>query len=380
MLRSIGVSLLALCMVACASEPTSSDPVKLTDFDASKRFKKQWSVSVGDGQGNSYNRLAPALDNGDIFVASAGGDLVVVDKLSGDKRWKKSYDLRISGGVGVDSERIFLGTADGEVVAIDRASSEILWRQKVSGEVLAAPQSNGDVVVAQTYNGEVYAYNTTDGEQKWRYTAQVPRLTLRGTSTPRIVGNVVLVGFANGSLQAFDLESGNLLWQQRIAIPQGSTEIERLVDVEGRILLLDDNQTVVATAYQGQVIAIDVQSGRPRWVKEASSYVGATSALGSVYVVTSEGGVSAFDESGQGVSWTQTLLARRELTEPVAFRGGIAVGDYDGYLHLFAQLDGKLLARTRVDRDGLRASMISDGKLLYVFGNSGKLRAYKLQD
>jgi outer membrane protein assembly factor BamB len=73
-------------------------------------------------------------------------------------------------------------------------------------------------------------------------------------------------------------------------------------------------------------------------------------------------------------------LARRELTEPVAFSGAIGVGDFEGYLHMLAQIDGHLMARTRVDRDGLRAPMIADGELLYVYGNSGKLVAYKLQD
>ena len=56
------------------------------------------------------------------------------------------------------------------------------------------------------------------------------------------------------------------------------------------------------------------------------------------------------------------------------------MGDFEGYLHLIGQLDGQLQGRTRHDSDGLRAPMLVDGKLLYVYGNSGKLAAYKVQD
>jgi outer membrane protein assembly factor BamB len=214
----------------------------------------------------------------------------------------------------------------------------------------------------------------------WSYSSQGPRLTLRGTSTPKVVGDIAMVGFANGRVLAFDIDNGSELWEQRISAPQGSTEIERLVDVDGRLLVMDDRNTVVATGYQGQVMAIDIRSGRPLWVKDMSSYVGAAENLGKVFVVTSDGSVNAIDDNGQGALWTQTVLARRELTEPVVFDGAIGVGDYEGYLHMLAREDGRLIARTRADRDGLRAPMLSDGNLLYVYGNSGELLAYKLQD
>ena len=97
-------------------------------------------------------------------------------------------------------------------------------------------------------------------------------------------------------------------------------------------------------------------------------------------MVDAEGGVSAIAEGGQSIVWTQTVLARRRLTEPAALSGVVAVGDFDGYLHLLGQLDGQLIGRTRVDSDGLRAPMAVDGKLLYVYGNSGKLVAYKVTD
>jgi outer membrane protein assembly factor BamB len=379
-ISAVSILLASAMMVACASDPTSREPAKLTDFKAEKKLKEVWSYSLGDGQAEAYHRITPAIDGDEIFIASSNGKVAALKKASGKEIWKKSYDLRISGGVGVSGTLLFVGTSDGEVVAIDRISGDIVWRAPMSSEVLSAPQSNGSVGVVQTYSGDVQGFNFEDGKLLWSYSSQVPRLTLRGTSTPKVVGDIAMVGFANGRVLAFDIDNGSELWEQRISAPQGSTEIERLVDVDGRLLVMDDRNTVVATGYQGQVMAIDIRSGRPLWVKDMSSYVGAAENLGKVFVVTSDGSVNAIDDNGQGALWTQTVLARRELTEPVVFDGAIGVGDYEGYLHMLAREDGRLIARTRADRDGLRAPMLSDGNLLYVYGNSGELLAYKLQD
>ncbi len=378
--RPLAVVLFSAVLAACSSTPKSSDPAPLTDFTEIKQLKKVWSYSLGDGQGEAYYRIAPAIDGDEIFIASVDGGVAALNKKTGKKLWKKAHKLTISGGVGVASTQLYVGTADGQVAVLDRLSGDVQWTAEVGGEVLGAPAGNGSVVVVQTYSGLVHGFNAQSGERLWTYTAQVPRLTMRGTSSPRIVRGVALVGLANGRIVALDADTGSVRWEQRVSVAQGSTEIERLVDVDGRLLLIENDQVVVVNGYQGKVIAIDIASGRPLWAKDNSSYVGAAEALGNVYVVDASGGVSAIAEGGRSIAWTQTVLARRILTEPAALSGVVAVGDFDGYLHLLGQLDGQLVGRKRVDSDGLRAPMAVDSKLLYVYGNSGKLVAYKIQD
>ncbi len=378
--RPLAVVLFSAVLAACSSTPKSSDPAPLTDFTEIKQLKKVWSYSLGDGQGEAYYRIAPAIDGDEIFIASVDGGVAALNKKTGKKLWKKAHKLTISGGVGVASTQLYVGTADGQVAVLDRLSGDVQWTAEVGGEVLGAPAGNGSVVVVQTYSGLVHGFNAQSGERLWTYTAQVPRLTMRGTSSPRIVRGVALVGLANGRIVALDADTGSVRWEQRVSVAQGSTEIERLVDVDGRLLLIENDQIVVVNGYQGKVIAIDIASGRPLWAKDNSSYVGAAEALGNVYVVDASGGVSAIAEGGRSIAWTQTVLARRILTEPAALSGVVAVGDFDGYLHLLGQLDGQLVGRKRVDSDGLRAPMAVDSKLLYVYGNSGKLVAYKIQD
>ncbi|MBD2858289.1 outer membrane protein assembly factor BamB [Spongiibacter sp. KMU-158] len=376
--RLLAAIFLGLSLAACSSTPSSSEPAKLVDFKEEKRLKKVWSRSIGDGQGKAYHRITPVIDGEEIFIAAHDGVVAAYTTAKGKKVWKRSHDLNISGGVGVGGAMVFVGTSDGEVVALDRLTGDIVWKTAVQGEVLSAPASNGSVVVAQTYSGQVHGFDIVDGKMLWTYNAQVPRLTLRGTSTPVIVRDTVLVGLANGRVAALDVDSGSVRWEQRVSVPQGSTEIERLVDVDGRLLLTEGDQIVVATAYQGKLLAVDIAGGRPLWAKDASSYVGATEALGNIYVVDDQGTISAVSDGGRTINWTQTQLARRELSEPLAQSGSIVVGDYEGYLHLIAQIDGHLEGRDRIDSSGMRAPMASDAERIYVYSNDGKLAAYRI--
>ena len=83
--------------------------------------------------------------------------------------------------------------------------------------------------------------------------SDVPVLTLRGTGTPLIIGDNAVAGFADGKLVAINLRSGNVAWEARIAIPQGTSEIERIVDIDGSMAL--QGSDLYVASYQGRLAA-----------------------------------------------------------------------------------------------------------------------------
>ena len=78
------------------------------------------------------------------------------------------------------------------------------------------------------------------------------------------------------------------------------------------------------------------------------------------------------------MSWLPDLL-NRAITAPTAVGNYIAVADYEGYVHLLSQIDGRIVGRIQADDDGVRANLLANNGRLYVFGNSGRLTAYQLQ-
>ncbi len=210
----------------------------------------------------------------------------------------------------------------------------------------------------------------------WTYDSNIPVLTVRGTSSPIVHNDMVYAGFANGRVLALNTQTGAVVWEVRVAIAQGRSEIERLVDIDGSMELAGNE--LYAASYQGNVAAIDVDNGGKLWQQKVSSYSGVSQGFGNVYVADEDGTLSAYLRNGEGVRWTQAALAYRELSRPTPVGSYVAVADFEGYVHVLSQVDGEFVGRVQVDDDGVRADMLSDGNVLYVFGNSGELIAYEI--
>lgn len=353
------------------------EPVELQKINEQVKLKSRWSRGVGDGQGDGFYKINPVLVDDSIFVASAEGKLASVDPETGRVRWKSNLDLALSGGVGYHRDSLFVGASEGLVMRLSADSGEEVWRTVVSGEVLSAPQGDGRYVVAQTYDGKLMGFDYETGEIRWTYTSDVPVLTLRGTGTPMILGDNAIAGFADGKVVAVNLRSGNVAWEARVAIPQGRSEIERIVDVDGTMAL--QGSELYAASYQGRLAAIDTRSGRRLWQRNVSSVSGVGVGFGNVYVADDDGTVSAFLRNGQGVRWQNIDLGFRELSRPTPVNSYVATVDFEGYLHLLSQVDGEIVGRTKVDSSGARADMIARGNRLFVYTNDGTLKAYDVE-
>ena len=355
-------------------DPTA--PVALPDITETVNIKTLWSVGVGDGQGDGFYRLQPAISGDVIYAASADGEVVAVDRKRGKTLWEVDLDMSLSGGVGVYKDILLLGSSEGVVLKLDASTGEQLWATVLTGEILSPPQANGKVVVAQTYNGKLQGLDFTTGKLLWTYSSKVPLLTIRGTSVPILENNRVYAGFANGRVLAFDAQTGSIAWEVRVAIPKGRSEIERIVDVDGTMELAGDE--LYAVSYQGSVVAVNIESGRKIWQQKASSFSGVSLGFGNVYAADEDGTLNAFMRNGDGVRWSQGALGYRQLSRPMPIGSYVAVGDFEGYLHILSQVDGDFVGRVRVDSDGVRADMLSEDGILYVFANDGELVAYEI--
>ena len=388
MLRSLMrvsvVAFLCLALAACSTvkgwfsvdDEEGREPAQLVKFEPAVRVKTLWSTGVGSGQGDAYHHLRPVLNGDSIYAAANDGTVVALDRFRGRKLWKRDFDLPFSGGVGYGAGMLLLGTGDGEVLVLNASDGMERWRVQLGGEIMAPPQTNGKVVVVQTYNGKIRGLSAQDGAELWVYDSNLPVLTLRGTSTPIIYEKFAIAAFGNGKVIAFDVDSGAVRWEARVAIAQGRSEIDRIVDVDGTMLRV--GTSLFAVSYQGRVAAIDIGSGRKLWQEDISSYAGIGQGFGNIYIAEENGTVTAFHRNGQGIRWQQPQLSYRRLSAPRAIKGYVAVGDLEGYVHFLSQVDGQFAGRSKVDGSGVRADMLVVDDVIYVFGNSGTLAALQL--
>ena len=386
--RAFLALLLALSLAACSSGANPLNwfdggpealnaPADLERIDDEVDLRRRWSVSIGNGQGDDYNTLTPAIDGNTIYAASADGEVKAVDMESGDTRWRARLRAPISGGVGAGSGLVFVGTVEAEVIVLNQADGSELWRRQVSSEVLSAPQTDGVNVVVQTLDDKLIALDVATGEQSWTYETTLPPLTLRGTSAPLLAAGMAIAGFSNGTVVAVDAETGVLEWEQRVAIPEGRYDIDRVIDVDGELMLVGGR--LFASSYQGNLMAYDLNSGRVLWGHEASSYHGIEFGFGNVYYCDDRSRIVAVRNNSEIVAWQNEDLTYRQVTAPTAIGNYLAVADYEGYLHVLSQIDGRIVGRTRLDNDGVRADILAADGSLYVYGNGGRLVALSLR-
>ncbi|WP_432696497.1 outer membrane protein assembly factor BamB [Marinobacterium sp. YM272] len=378
MVRVLTASLLTASLAGCGlwGGPDEVEPAALVDFDAEKNVSVLWSAQVGDGPGLGYHQFEPAIGNSRVFAADNEGEVVAIDQASGEKLWDVELDLPLSGGVGFGFGSVVVATENGEVIVLDATTGEERWRSRVASEVVAQPQVNADLVVVQVINGQVSAFDRVTGEHRWTYDSQIPQLSLRGTGAPVVTDQVTLTGFANGKLLAIDNRSGNAVWEQRIALAEGRSELERIVDVDGRPLIV--NGTVYVTSYQGRLVALNPYGPRIVWSRDYSSYRGLASGFGNIYAVSADDKVDAFDAGSSASVWQQPALLNRRLTSPAELNNTVVVGDSEGYLHFMSQIDGHFVARYNFDSSGIYSDPLVVDDVLYVLSNDGRLAALKL--
>ncbi|MCP1367849.1 PQQ-binding-like beta-propeller repeat protein, partial [Halomonas sp. BBD48] len=164
------------------------------------------------------------------------------------------------------------------------------------------------------------------------------------------------------------------LWDMRVAVPQGRSEVERLVDLDGQPLLTRDGRLYV-TSYNGRLLALEATSGEVLWEREMSSYLSPMLVGDTLYTVNEASHVLALDALSGRVIWESDALEGRWLTSPTFVNGSIAVGDFEGYIHLIDAQSGELVGRRNVG-DSISLEPIGNGQRLYVMTNDGELNAF----
>ena len=383
--RLLTTSVLLLLISGCSTfqewfgseEEDATAPVELERIDTKVKLKKQWSIKIGDGQGDGFYKITPTLVDGVLYVASSDGEVAAISAADGGRLWRVELERPLSGGVGYHDRSLYLGGADGSVLQLSADDGVVEWEAAVSGEVLAAPAVSDDWVIVQTYDGKLLGFQPGADEPAWTFTSDVPILTLRGTSTPILVGDNAIAGFGDGKVVAVDVNSGNVSWESRIGVPQGSSEIDRIVDIDGA--MTQQGIELFVASYQGRVAALDSRTGRKLWQRNVSSVTGTHVGFGNVYVADVDGTLSAFLRTGQGVRWQNIELGYRQLSRPTPVSSYVATVDFDGYLHLLSQVDGQIVGRTKIGGDAARADMIADSGRLFIFADNGQLLAYELE-
>jgi outer membrane protein assembly factor BamB len=379
--KLIGVSVLAL-MAGCstlsslnpfASKPKGNVPAPLVELKGSMAVRTAWKLDIGKAQDYTFT---PALVNQSLVVAGADGAIARVDAASGKQLWRIKAATSLTAGVGTDGNMLVFGGAKGGVLAYD-LEGKLLWKAQASSEVLSSPVVGDGIVVVRSVDNRIVGLDAKTGEKKWTVQRVSPPLTLRNAPGMVVVGKDVIVAQPGGKLLALNMATGNARWEVAVGEARGATELERVTDIGGTPVVID--QEVCAAAYQGRVGCFDIATGAARWTKELSSDVGVAVDQRFVFAVDDKGAVSAFNREGGVSAWKNDKLSYRRLSTPVSYGRTVAVGDYQGFIHFLSREDGSFLARAATDGSAVTAAPLVAGSNLIFQTQSGTVTAIAVE-
>jgi outer membrane protein assembly factor BamB len=364
--RTLGALALAASFAGCSAPETigkyydrwfgstpTVKPAPLVPIKAVADTKIVWHGSVGPAERSVF---FPAVTGNRVYAAGAAGQILGFDVKTGNVVAKLNAAEKLSGGVAASGSLVLVGSAKGEVLAFD-ASGKQLWKAPLAGEVLAPPTVEGTLVAARAGDGRIYGLDAVSGKQRWVYQRTTPALSLRSYSGVVLERGAIFAGFPGGRLVALNAQTGAVGWDSVVALPRGTTELERVADVMG--LPVVDGDRVCAVAYQGRVACFDTQSGTTIWARDMSSVAGLDADHRGAYITDEKNAVVALDKSNGGSLWKQDKLAGRTVTAPLAFGRYIIVGDFEGYVHLLSREDGSFAGRIATDGSAIGAAPVA---------------------
>jgi outer membrane protein assembly factor BamB len=373
----LAAALLASLQGCAGKKDTAEPPAKLTEFETTLDVEKVWSSKVGGASERLRLGLRPATDGARIYAGAYDGQVASYDAATGSKEWSIKTELALTAGPGFGDGLLVFGTADGDLLALDAATGEERWRQPIGSEVLAAPAIGSNVVVVRSVDGRLRGFSTANGGTLWTVEQNLPALTLRGNTAPRLAGTLVVSGFNNGRIGAYELTSGDTAWEVTVANPTGRSELERLVDVSAGVQVVGNDVYVVG--YHGRAVGIDLLTGTVLWQQEFSSFSGLSADFNNVYVTSDFDAIVAMSRAAGTQLWTQEALRLRDVTAPTRFANTVVVGDFEGYVHWLSPDDGRFLARQRAARERISGAPLVVGENVYVQGDDGTLAAFTLR-
>ncbi len=343
-----------------------------------------WKENVGVGTDEQTLKLVPAIKNGRIYAADRDGLVQARDVSTGNLVWEAEIEdqhedeVHFSGGPGVGSKNVILGTNNAEVVALNIDTGALAWKTSVTSEVLSVPVIAGDIVILRTTDGSVIALNENNGQKIWSYEHNVPALIVRGIGAPLIIEDTIIEGYDNGKLMALHLDDGKYVWESSVTIPKGRSEVERLVDID--VDPIESRGVIYTASYNGGCAAVSILDGDVLWRNEAvSSHTGLSQDEQYLYISNSAGHVLQLDKRTGSSLWEQKELHGRKLTAPAVYQGYVIVGDIEGYVHWLSASDGRQLGRVQVTNEPIDAKPVVVGDTVYIYAKDGTLAALKLR-
>lgn len=355
-------------LAACSSGPEKPKPAELAANPGLLGVRLAWTAKVGAVDLAMDTKVSGTV----VTVANSEGVLTAFDSATGAELWRAAVGAPIAAGVGSDGKFTAAVTRANDLLVLDGGRE--LWRQKLLAPSFTAPLVAGGRVFVLAADRSVTAFDASSGRKLWSQQRPGESLVLRQAGVLLAVGDTLVAGMG-GRLAGLHPGNGSIRWETAIATPRGTNDIERLVDLVGRVAR--DGAVVCARAFQAAVGCVDAARGSLLWSKPAIGSIGVHGDDKFVFGVESDGKVIAWRRGDGDRAWVSERLLYRSLTAPLAVGRSVVVGDEAGLVHWLSRDDGSILTRMATDGSAVVAGPVLASGTLIVVTRNGNIFGFK---
>jgi eukaryotic-like serine/threonine-protein kinase len=310
-------------------------------------------------------------------------------------RWKFKTNGPVVSTPAIAGDTAYVGSNDHYLYAVNLANGELRWKFKTGSRVASSPAVNGGRVYFGSYDGNFYALDARTGEQKWKFaTAGEHRFTARHIhgaepaaesmpdpfdfflSSPTVAGGMVYVGSGDGNVYALDAESGVSRWKFQTG---------NVVHASPAVAY----DTVYIGSWDSFFYALDAKTGRERWRFKTgedpaiSNQVGIQSSAvvadGIVYFGCRDANLYALDAATGAKLWAFPNKGSWVISTPIVRDGTLYFATSDsGLFHALDAKSGALRYSLSFSHWPMFSSPAIAGRVLYIGSHAGTLLAIDL--
>lgn len=366
--RALSAIIFVAVLGGCFGGVTKPKPAELQPVTALVAARQSWSARIGKVD----FPLEVSVSGNSVAVAGGDGSVALLDAQTGRDIWRVTLATPIAAGVGSDGKVLAVVTKANEVVALQDGRE--LWRQKIRAQVFTAPFVAGARVFVLAADRSVSAFDGQTGRKLWVQQRPNEPLVLRQAGVMLAVGDTLVVGLS-GRLAGLNPSNGSIRWEAPIASPRGINDVERLVDLVGRVSRVGD--TVCARAFQASIGCVNAARGSLLWTKSAHGAQGIDGDDRLLFGTEADGTVIAWRRTDGERLWSTDRLRYRNLTAPLVVGRSIAIGDFTGFIHLLSREDGSLLNRLATDGSAIAAAPVLAGATLVAVTHNGGIYGFQ---
>jgi outer membrane protein assembly factor BamB len=223
----------------------------------------------------------------------------------------------------------------------------------------------GRLVFVGSCSGLFYAIDRNTGDVKWRYDTSLDGDPAEFHGDPLATDSLVITGCDRSNLNhtyAFDVATGRSIWKQdRCALESDLIRVK---------------SAVVGRTWNGDLVALDLETGRILWRQQPADYTyrwgideSPIEHDGVVYFGGVDGALYAVDAMTGKILWSKDL-GGKIMTSPASDGADVYVGVADSSVYRVSSVDGKVLSVASCRRRPIGRLALSADAVLVLEGDA----------